>query len=370
MKIAEDSIIKDDEIAINEARWKRLNEQLSQQKIIDLISSAIENYNLPLPLRKISIDEAVQDFQDLRSFDCRRLWKTGDVFTKHSYQFQIENKYLQLHTCGNKASDYFHQTNRNLCASVNAPSPYKTWTNEKLRRNWLKSLWTLGYKEINSAVLRESIALRNYTAQQFRPSAAKAIYELLESKEVLDFSAGWGDRLVGFCAAPQTESYFGCDPNQNLFEGYDQQVKTYGSNKEITMINAAAEDLDFGKERFDTVFTSPPFYRSERYTADENQSWVRYKTLETWTANFLCKVIEKSWAALKPNGFLALNLADVYSEGKTNKICDLTNEFIASLPDAEYVCGLGLRIHNRPNKAKIKGKINAEVIWVFRKQHK
>lgn len=370
MKIAEDSIVKNDEIYINEVCWKRLNEQLSQQEIIDLISTAIENRNLPLPLRKISYEEAIQDFNNLQSMNCRKLWKSGEVFTKHHYNYPIENKYLELNKTGNKASDYFHQTNRNLCSSVNAPSPFKTWTNEKLRRNWLKSLWTLKYKEINSANLRQAIALRNYTAQQFRSSAAKAIYELLDSRDVLDFSAGWGDRLAGFCAAPQTESYFGCDPNENLFEGYDQQIETYGGNKEITMVNAAAEDLNFGSERFDTVFTSPPFYRSERYTADENQSWKRYKTLETWIELFLYTVILKSWAALKPNGFLAINLADVYSEGRTNKICDRTNDFIASLPNAEYVCGIGLRIHNRPNKAKIKGKINSEVIWVFRKQSK
>lgn len=368
MKFAEDSIVKSDEISINEELWTRLNEQLSQPEIIDLISSAIEKYNLPLPLRKISLEDAVQDFKDLQSMDCRRLWKSGEVFTKHPYKYSIENKYIELNKIGNKASDYFHQTNRNHCASVNSPSPFRTWTNEKLRRNWLKSLWTLGYKEINSANLRQAIALRNYTAQQFRASAAKAIYELLESRDVLDFSAGWGDRLVGFCAAPRTVSYFGCDPNSNLFEDYNQQVKTYGGDKKLTMVNAAAEDLDFGKERFDTVFTSPPFYRSERYTTDENQSWVRYKNLHAWTNSFLLNAIQKSWNALKPNGFLAINLADVYSEGKVNKICDSTNDFIANLPHSEYVCGLGLRIHNRPNKAKIKGKINSEVIWVFRKR--
>jgi SAM-dependent methyltransferase len=370
MQFAVNNIVKGKEISIDASQWLRLSEQLSQPEIIDLISAAIENYNLPLPLRKLTFEDAVQDFQDLQSLDCRRLWKKGDVFTKHEYRYKIENIYFQLHTGGNKASDYFHQTNRNLCASVNSPSPYRTWTNEKLRKNWLKSLWTLKFKEINSANLRQALALRNYTAQQFRPSAAKAVYELLESKDVLDFSAGWGDRLAGFCAAPHTGSYFGCDPNQNLFNGYNEQVKTYGGNKKIVMVNAAAEDLDFGKERFDTVFTSPPFFRSERPTTDENQSWVRYKNLDAWTNSFLLKVIEKSWHSLKPNGFLAINLADVYSEGKVNKICDSTNEFIVNLPHSEYVCGLGLRIHNRPNKAKIKGKINAEVIWVFRKQRK
>lgn len=242
MKIAENSIVKNDEIFIDERHWKHLNEQYSQQEIIDLISARIENYNLPLPLRKISLSEAIQDFQNLQSLDCRRLWKSGEVFTKHDYKYPIENKYIQLNKTGNKASDYFHQTNRYFSSSVNAPSPFKTWTTEKLRKNWLKSLWTMKYKEINSANPRQSIALRNYTAQQYRPSAAKAIYELLESRDVLDFSAGWGDRLAGFCAVPQTISYFGCDPNSNLFEGYDQQVKTYGSDKKIEMVDAAAED--------------------------------------------------------------------------------------------------------------------------------
>ena len=176
--------------------------------------------------------------------------------------------------------------------------------------------------------------------------------------------------MAGFCAAPQTESYFGCDPNQNLFEGYTEQVKTYSGSKKIVMVNADAEDIDFAKERFDTVFTSPPFYRTERYTADENQSWKRHKTFEAWTERFLFKVIEQSWSSLKPKGFLAINLADVYSEGQVHKICDATNDFIANLPNAEYVCGVGLRIHNRPNKAKIKGKINSEIVWIFRKQGK
>ena len=370
MGIAENSIVKNNEIVIDEELWTQLNKRLSRQEIIDLISSAIEKEKLPLPLRKISLEEAVQDFQNLQNLNCRRLWKSGEVFTKHTYKYPIENKYLELNTVGNKSSDYFHQIRRNLCSSVNAPSPYKTWTNEKLRRSWLKSLWTLKYKTINSAVLRQALALRNYTAQQFRPSAAKAVYELLESRDVLDFSSGWGDRLAGFCAASQTVSYFGCDPNRNLFEGYAQQAKVYGGDKKIKMVNAAAEDLDFGKEQFDTIFTSPPFFRTERYTADENQSWMRYKTLEDWVKLFLFRAIEKSWHALKPNGFLAVNLADVYSEGKTNKICDKTNDFIAGLPDASYVCGLGLRTHSRPNRIKKNGKINCEIIWIFCKQRK
>src|SRR5688572_18816716 len=116
MKFTESSIIQNNEIAINEVLWTHLNEQLSQPEIIDLISVAIEKYNLPLPIRKISLEDALEDFQNLQHLDCRRLWKKGEVFTKHQYKYPIENIYLELNKTGNKSSDYFHQTNRNLCS--------------------------------------------------------------------------------------------------------------------------------------------------------------------------------------------------------------------------------------------------------------
>jgi SAM-dependent methyltransferase len=361
------SIVKNGEISISEAEWARLNKQFTQELIIDLISDTIEEYNLLLPLRQISLQEAINDFKDLQSLDCRRLWRKGDLFTKHKYRYPITNKYIELHTFGNKASDFFHQKNRYSCSSANSPSPQRIWTTEKLRKNWLKSLWSMKYKEINLKVLREALALRGYVASLFRPSAAKAIYELLESKDVLDFASGYGSRLIGFCAAPKSKSYFGCDPNQNLFEGYQKQIKQFGAGKKITIINSPAEEMDFGKEQFDTVFTSPPFFRAERYTHDENQSWMRYKTLNSWLDEFLYKVIEKSWRALKPRGFLAMNLADVYHDKKLNKFTDATNDFIMTLPDSEFILGVGLRLHFRPQKG-VKDHINTEPIWVFRKK--
>lgn len=189
---------------------------------------------------------------------------------------------------------------------------------------------------------------------------------MLESKDIVDLSSGFGDRLAGFCASTKTRSYVGCDPNESLFDGYREQVKLYGQGKQIQMLNSPAEDLDFGKAKFDTVFTSVPFYRSERYTDEDNQSWKRYRTVEDWLNGFLFKSILNVWQALKPKGFLAINLADVYSEGKVNKLVDPMNNFIASECGGKFVCGVGYRVRSRPQKA-VKDRVNVEGIWIFQK---
>lgn len=344
--------IKNGELTISKAEWSALNRWHSQDELIDLISQLISQ--LPLPLRRISERDAVDAFQKLQNLDTRNLFKKVDGET-----------YIDIHKAGTDSSNYFHQLNRYKASSVNSPSPFRMWTTEKLRRNWLKVLWSMKYEEVNPLILRQALSLRGYLASQFRPSAAKAMFDLLESKTVLDFSAGWGDRLAGFAAATRTKSYVGIDPNESLFEGYERQVKLYGSGKKFELINAAAEDVDFGIRRFDTIFTSPPYFRQERYTRQANQSWMRYKTLEQWLDGFLWVVLDKATAALKKNGFLALNIADVYSERKVNEIVKPTAKFMEDC-GLKLVGTIGYRIHSRPQTSE-KSLVKMEGIYLWKK---
>jgi len=364
-----DEFVQGESLTIQRDDWARLNQQYTQTELIDLISEAIEQRCLPLPLRSFTIDEALSDFRALQAVDTRRLWKAGEPVSKYNYTYPLSDKYIDFHTVGSKSSDYFHQENRYRCASVNAPSPYRIWTTEKLRKNWLKAVWSMNYKEVNSAVFRRAFHLRGYVASQFRPTAAKAIYELLESKHVLDISMGWGDRLAGFCSSSKTASYVGCDPNLGLHVGYREQVCLYGGGKSITTIPQPAEEVDFGPDQFDTVFSSPPFFRNERYSYDKTQSWMRYRTPERWLDGFLFKAIDKAWLSLKPRGFLAINISDVYCGGKIVKLVDHMNEFISGLPGANYLCGVGLRVQARPQRAKI-GQVMVEPIFIWQKNRR
>jgi 16S rRNA G966 N2-methylase RsmD len=358
--------VKDGQLCISPDEWAALNTLYSKDVLIDLLSASIENHNLELPYREITKQEALDDFLALKNVDC--LLKEGNFYSRYAYKYPFSNLYIDNSKVGNKSSDLFHQVNRFRCDSINSPSPYRVWTTDKFRKSLFNSLWTLKVKEINNTVLRSCIGLRKYIASQFRPSAAKTIYDYFEAKDVLDFSMGWGDRLAGFCASANTKSYVGIDPNINLFDGYEKQVKFYNTDKQIKFFNSAAEDFNFSEyiDRFDLIFSSPPYYCAERYSQADNQSWKRYKKLDEWLEKFLFSVIRNTANTLKVGGYLVINISDVYLHHERNEICNPMNDFISML-NFEYKGAVGLKMAKRPNSNANGAGIFAEPIWIWQK---
>ncbi len=359
--------IKDNEISVSKKEWADLNQNHSKDEIKQILSDLIEDNNLPLPYAEISLEDAVEDFNKLKDMDCLDLIQEKEFFTRYDYNRQLSNTIINQSNVGNKSSNYFHQKSRWLCDSINAPSPYRTWTNEKFRLTLFNALWTLKFEEINNTNLRSAIGLRKYIAAQFKPSAAKAIYQLTQARSILDFSSGWGDRLSAFMACDHTERYVGIDPNARLVEGYQKQIDMFGQDKEIQMISDCAENLEFDPEQFDLVFTSPPYFDVERYTQEANQSWKKYKKLDSWLDSFLFNVLEKSFDSLKKNGKMLINISDVYCHHTIQNICDPMCDFLESL-GLRYEGCMGLRLSKRPrSKSAVKDGIYGEPIWIFSK---
>lgn len=360
------NIIKNNEIHISEENWIKLNETRSKDEIKKLISDAIGNNNLPMPMREIDVAEAKENFEVLKSDTTEPI--KGLWFPRYDYNRPLTEYYFPISRVGNLTSDYFHQENRWCCDSINAPSPYRTWHSERFRWTLLNALWTLKVKSVTSRTLRTAIGLRKYIASQFRPSTAKAVYNYFYAERVLDISSGWGDRLSGFLAS-DAERYVGVDPNVNLIEGYQKQIDMFNTDKSVKMISGCAESVDYGDEMFDMIFTSPPYFNIERYTQESNQSFKKYKKLDVWLNEFLFVAIENAWNHLERNGLLILNISDVYSNHKINKICDPMNDFIATLPNATYNMCMGYQMAKRPNSGALKNKEGkfAEPMWVWSK---
>ena len=229
------------------------------------------------------------------------------------------------------------------------------------------------------------------------------MYDYFDVKNVLDFSMGWGDRLAGFYASPKTELYVGVDPRKENHPIYEQQARYYDSHltffetKKTTKFHQeAAEDFDFSDyhDTFDIIFTSPPYFCVERYGNDDNQSWVRYKSIDSWNTQFLHKAIDNMWPTLKSGGLLCINISDVYtnhswsSDRRWLKICDPMNDFIDEYRDSEYRGCIGMEMAKRPNSAgagtakdtkqysdkliklaeETKNKRFCEPIWIWEKK--
>lgn len=363
--------VSDDEIYINEYDWKVLNEKYNKEDLKAALSDVIGT--LPLPYLDIKEKDAYDDMADLRNYNTDNVLHFGPVHTRYEYEKSLSNWYIDNSLIGRKASNYFNQSARWKVDHARYPGPYRAWNEEKLRGNILNALWSMDYKEVNKSILRQCLSVRGYMAAQFPPLVAKTLYEIFGNNgDILDFSGGWGDRLAGFYGS-SAKTFTVIDPNPVVCDNYRRQIDFYDdSTKSTRIINLPAEEVVWKDEKFDCVFTSPPYFNIEKYAHDETQSWKRYgKGIDSWLEGFLFPTLSNIWPQIKQGGTLIVNISDVYSDGEVKKICDPMNNFIEQLEGSFFAGTIGLKMSKRPqSKAGHKeagDKVSVEPMWIWRK---
>lgn len=327
-------IVRARRISIPPVLWRSMRARMSRGEIKQRISLAVKAFRIPPPMVALTAADAKNGFEALCRLDTSPLLKNKIWHARYNnYRLKPTSwRYIQKNRTGAAASNYFHQTSRWQCAGK-FPSPMTVWANDRLRRTVLGALLTLKATRVSTSTLRSVIELRSYIAAQFNVASAKAIYDYFKAKRVLDFCAGWGDRLAAFHACASTRLYVGIDPNTALHDGYARQAALYNTGKACWIIPAPAEDVDLSEYRnkFDLCFTSPPYFSAEHYSDDPAQSWRRYSDIDAWLNGFLFVALRRAYEALRPGGYLVINLADTEIDGTVVHLCDPMNEFLAEL---------------------------------------
>ena len=158
----------------------------------------------------------------------------------------------------------------------------------------------------------------------FRPSAAKLIYEKFGGDVIWDMSCGWGGRLIGFLASSRPK-YIGTEPSSNTFEGLQKIKKDfYYLTKSVELHKLGSEVFEPKRESLDLCFTSPPYFDTEKYSDEETQSYKKYPNKDKWVNGFLQKTIENCYNGLKGNKYMLINIANTpkykFIEEETVKI--------------------------------------------------
>ena len=196
--------------------------------------------------------------------------------------------------------------------------------------------------KISSFNILSLLSLRKYVASQYKPSIAKSIYEKYNSKDILDFSSGWGDRLLAALIYSNINKdfklYQAADPNPDLQKKYNQMIKSFNKTKRnFKIIQDGFEYIDIKDNDFDICLTSPPFFDMEEYSNDKHDSLTQYNTFEKWYNNFLLVSIKKSIEHIKQDGYLILYIElfdKIYNSNKM--INDITNNFKIEFKGAFY----------------------------------
>lgn len=256
------------------------------------------------PYYDLSKEEMVEEFLRLTETPRERMF-LGNV--------------IQMSIIGLKLANYFHPQMWEVPVK-GSKAPFEQFNDDvKLRLIIRKALaiWP-NRLSVNESNMRRILKTYSNTAgvSNFRPTAAKAIYECFsgEGEPILDFSAGYGGRLLG--CLPLRRSYTGIDPCYKQIVGLKRMLRTLESlvslNSTAKILFACAEDAmpKMKSSSFSLIFSSPPYFDLERYSKDSRQSYVRYPVYDQWLDRFLTSVISESHRLLEPGGYLILNVAN------------------------------------------------------------
>ena len=259
------------------------------------------------PHYKIREDEKHQHMRKIQKFDVDTIFKDNQIIqTMHGLRM---------------AWTYFPHFWEVQCGNAKL-TPMETFLDDDKFKSVIRKCWRWcitnygsddGFRNtFHENRLRQSLKI--YTGTQavsnFRPTAAKLIYEQYGGDVIWDMSCGWGGRLIGFLASSR-KKYIGTEPSSRTFEGLEKIKKDFNYlKKSVELHKLGSEVFEPKRESLDLCFTSPPYFDTEKYSDEETQSFKKYPTKEEWTNGFLRKTIENCYYGLKKGGYMLYNIAN------------------------------------------------------------
>ena len=381
---------------MNTSMFSHITDKYGKEVFRRTLANYIEKEKPPFPTKTFNKDKVIKKFHGLKTHDWTKWISTRnkeDVLEKYDDYKYPYSEYglgvIDAPSTYNYISDSFMNELRLACGSYGFKSPIDRWNQGDNIWGVFGPIWRgiNTEKELSAGVYMSAFRLGTYIATQFKPTAAKTIYEMTDAKTVLDTSMGWGDRLTAFYASNATH-YIGCDPNPNTFVRYKKMIEFYdkltGGKKTTQIYNCGAEDLPWDEiNNVDCAFTSPPYFSTERYNEggekEELQSWAKFNEYDAWRDEFYLPVAQNSFDSLSDTGVLMVNILDPKVKGKRYRSGDELVDML--LPN--FMGQVGMRIMQRPQGAavfkdedgnfdktamdKFMNQIYIENIWYFSK---
>ena len=315
-------------------------------KFLDIDALELEYHRVTNDIRNIDIEYGIEIiFKYYRKFGFPHYTIREEEKHEHMRKLKkfdidtifIENHIIQTMHCLRLAWTYFPHFWEIRCASAKQ-SPMEIFHDDKKFKSTIRKSWNWEQKHFKGEENQENNkfhenrlrqSLKIYTGTQsvsnFRPTAAKLVYEKFGGETVWDMSCGWGGRLLGFLASSNTKHYIGTEPSSKTYDGLLKMKKDFSYlNKEVDIYKLGSEDYIPEKESLDLCFTSPPYFDTEKYSEESTQSYIKFPSVDKWVNGFLRKTIENCYYGLKKNGYMLMNIANTpkykFIEEQTVKI--------------------------------------------------
>lgn len=290
-----------------------------RQKLISVAFDYYRSNGFPYP--QMTYQDLWGELYDLEDIEL-------NITNPQGYLFQeMLPKELEIRHNGINVPNFF---NRHIWSSyaVGMRSPLEAFNDDKALRKAIRlALDTTG--QLTDTSVRNKLKIVNGTqmCSNFRPSAAKAIYQRYghNSTFILDPSAGYGGRLFGFLASGLNAHYIGIDPSSKSCQGNQDMAGFFGRDETVDLLCEPFEDVCLDDyPPFDLAFTSPPYFKKEVYSDEDTQSSARYPSYRIWLDCFWFTTIHKVFEHLRPGAYFIVNIQDVTIKSKIYPLTDDT----------------------------------------------
>lgn len=211
---------------------------------------------------------------------------------------------------------------------------------------------------------------KGYNVSNFKPLIARYFGLKFNAKKILDYSAGWGARMLGFMSNHSILDnviYHGIDPM--TADDINKMIDDLELSDYAKVIKGCSEDIETYKtldNDYDLIFSCPPYFTLEKYNDDDNQSYNKFNNYKDWLNEYWKPTVINCYDRLIEAGKFVLIMKETYK--KFNILDDMKN----ICED----CGLKLidvysyntcKSHlSGKSKSKITNK-NSEKILVFKR---
>ena len=309
-----------------QALW---NFDLLSTELDEIINIDMEEFGFDLSLDEEEEFESEKD-DNIEYFspkeiqqDMVRLWKPKQTIEEYiadiidiptaKYQF---NRLCQGYKDGYNISLLFNPHRLTTETKTSKDIYYGILNDEKYRKSFARFLVEVEGKVVPQSSYYKHIGLGSSGYQyvnEFQPYLARDIYKKYcqNGSKILNPCAGWGGRLIGLASCMfENVEYVETDPSVQTFNGLVKLKEFLRLGDNYKQYNLPFEELEVEENYFDFVFTSPPYFDTEHYSEDEEQSYIKNSNYEQWRDNFLYVMLDKIVYCMKKDAKCILNVGN------------------------------------------------------------
>lgn len=211
--------------------------------------------------------------------------------------------------------------------------------------------------------------------QNFKPMNARAVWEYLcpvMFGRVLDFSSGYGGRMLGAMTSNMRYHYTGIDPNTKTYNGLvalGELLNECNLGSGYEMNHMPSEDFDPEPGSYDAAFSSPPYFNLETYSDEDTQCMNRCSNLDAWFELYVEPTLKMIHKGLAPDALYAVNIADYNFDKENFQIVDKWKELSEKVGFRfEHTVRMMLNVRPGQGNNRQQNALKFEGIYVFSKR--